>query len=174
VKISVTHIVRGHFGTLRNAATGRISLSDLFIFLATPIVLAFLLQYSSLKISKDFYNLSITFFGIFIALLLNIQVAVFGVFQRNWIKSDDHILSSIQLEKLGQRRKLLSELNTNVSYLVVLSCICLIIYIGLFSFEADNPVSRFVTIVLYVHFTLTLLMVVKRTHALFQGEYDMG
>jgi hypothetical protein len=173
VKISVLHIIAEHFRTLKDTETGRIPPSDLIIFVAIPIIFAIGSTFCNIKIGKDFYNLSITFFGIFIALLLNIQVAMFSVFQRNWSKQDDHILSQVQSNKLEQRRRLLSDLNVNVSYLIVLSCLCLIVYIFLFSTEAENLAARVVSCFLYTHFTLTLLMIVKRTHALFQGEYNI-
>lgn len=173
MKVSVVHIIIGHFKTLWVGASFKSRAEDTFIFLLVPIIIGFSSVFVNINISKDFYNLSITFFGIFIALLLNIQVAIFGLFQRNWRAPHDDILLSQQIEKLEQRRKLLGQVNTNVSYLIVLSCLCLVANIGLFVFDANNSIARIISALLYSHFMLTLLMIIKRTHALFQKEYDV-
>lgn len=174
MKISVLHIILKHYDTLRDSNSGRVSFVDLSTFIGLPLLLGLLSAFVGLKVGKDFYSLSVTFFGIFIALLLNIQVAVFGVFQRSWSKLSDEILDELRADKISQRRGLLRELNVNVSYLIVVSCVCLVAYIILFSLEYESPYLKIFSIVLYAHFMLSLLMVIKRTHALFQGEYDIS
>ena len=173
MKIGVAHIIRGHFSTLWNGADTKTRLEDTGIFVALPLIIGGLCLACDLKFTKEFYNLSITFFGIFIALLLNIQVAIFGLFQRSWVSPKDEMLVDEHMDKIEQRRTLLQQVNLNVSYLIVLSCVCLVADIILFVLETDNWFSKIVTPILYAHFMLTLLMIVKRTHALFQREYEV-
>ncbi|QDH74990.1 hypothetical protein FKQ52_09375 [Brevundimonas sp. M20] len=130
------------------------------------------IAYSSIKFDSNFYNVSITFFGIFIALLLNVQVAVFGIFQRKWEKPEDENLAEIQKSKLEQRRSLLGELNSNLSYLILISCFSLVTFLVFFVFPFRGSFSSVISCVLYGHFVLTLMMSVKRAHTLFQMEYE--
>jgi hydrogenase-4 membrane subunit HyfE len=171
MKIGVSRIVIDHLNTLRNAETGRIALFDLVIFFLLPIFggLASLLLRGS--VTDEFYNVSITFFGIFIALLLNVQVAIFGIFLRKWDSPRDDRLAEIKLSKLVQRNLLLKEVNANISYLILTSCLALVFFLIMFSKDYETGIYPALSVVLYCHFMLTLLMVVKRSHALFQREY---
>ncbi len=119
MKINVSYIVVDHLNTLRDARTRKISKSDLFTFYAAPALIGTLSFWKLLGLTKDFYNLSITFFGIFIALFLNLQVAIFGILQRKWERPDDDKLAEIQAETLNNRRLLLKEMNANISYLIL-------------------------------------------------------
>ncbi|MGW5841105.1 hypothetical protein ACWFZ6_24255 [Methylorubrum extorquens] len=173
MKIDVFHICTAHFRTLRNPDAKRLSSIDVFIFFMLPFIIALGSLPLDIKTGKDFYNVSIAFFGIFIALLLNIQVAIFSIFQRNWNKPLDEIMSNAQQQKLDEKKHLLKELNINVSYLIVYSCVALATFIVMFALDAGNKFSAFISTILYFHFILSLLMVVKRTFALFQGEYEI-
>lgn len=125
----------------------------------------------NLRLDKDVYNVSITFFGIFLALLLNLQVAIFAIFQRKWALPEDERLREIQKGELRDRRQLLSELNANISYLTIVSCISLTTMLIFYVRQMVSGWQPALTAALYAHFLLTLLMIIKRSHALFQKEY---
>jgi len=169
VKIDVTSIIIAHWQTLYNAEKKRTSYFDICAFYVTPVILAVITYASGVQFKPDHYNASITFFGIFLALLLNIQVAIFAIFQRKWEPRLDPRQASLQTQELADRRQLLAELNVNISYLIVFSCgsIALILVFFISSIE----IGPSVIVLLYVHFLLTFLMIVKRSHALFQKEY---
>jgi hypothetical protein len=171
MKIDVSRILTDHLDTLRDVRSGKRSSVDLALFYLLPMAFGSIMYWRHLSLSNDVYNVSITFFGIFIALLLNIQVAVFGIFQRKWPKLGDDRLAEIQEETLSVRKQLLSEMNINISYLILISCFALVIFLLLFVIESRDSLSSSVTVFIYTHFLLTLLMVVKRSHALFQLEY---
>lgn len=135
MKIGILHIVKAHLGTLRNERSGTLSKVDLFIFFIFPILIGTASHWLTLQTGREFYNVSITFFGIFIGLLLNIQVAIFSILQRKWTRTNDEIINKGIEEKSEERRKLLGELNINVSYLIIISCISCVIYIILFGFD---------------------------------------
>lgn len=172
MKVNVFPIVADHLNTLRNANTGRYSALDFILFYVVPIGCSIAAATFCLRLTETFYNLSITFFGIFIALLLNVQVAIFGIFQRKWDVPSDDKLAAIQREKLEERRTLLGELNSNLSYLVLVSCISLIIFLLFFVFDVKLWAKSAATVAIYTHFVLTLMMSVKRAHTLFQMEYE--
>lgn len=172
MKINIIPIIGDHFQTLKDGRSEKYSAADFAIFYGVPLLTATAPMIWRIRFDDTFYNLSITFFGIFIALLLNVQVAIFSIFQRKWDKPDDEHLVEIQKEKLSERRLLLGELNANLSYMTLISCFALIAFLAFFVFDVHAVVAAAITCFLYAHFILTLMMSVKRAHTLFQMEYD--
>jgi len=171
MKIDVSSIVREHLATLHIAGKTRLSVSDLSLFYLVPVVAMAFSVWANFEARSDAYNASLTFFGIFIALLLNIQVGMFAIFQRKWDLSSDARVREIQREIIEQRRTLLTELNSNISYLVLVCCVALFASLLFYVKKWEHGVAPAVMVFLYVHFILTLVMIVKRAHALFQKEY---
>lgn len=171
MKIAVGVIIRDHLRTLYDKTAVAASVGELMLFYGAPLAIAAFGYGRSFSLKADGYNVSITFFGIFIALLLNIQVAIFAIFQRKWEKPTDPIEARTQERVIATRRELLEELNANISYLVLVCCVALtaavVFYIGAWTTGAAPAFTLF----LYAHFLLTLLMIVRSSHALFQREY---
>lgn len=173
MKINVYSIIIAHIQTLCNFHTKKTSVCDIMVFYVFPLICGFLSLYFNISFDINSYGLSITFFGIFIALLLNIQVAIFSIFQRKWENPSDDQLKKLQLKKISERKQLLSELNSNISYLIVFSIFSLILSMIFYLFKIKFAFAASISIFNYVHFGLTILMIVKRSHALFQKEYDI-
>ena len=171
MKINVTSIIREHWATLYNARSNKIAWIDVAVFYGVPLIAALCGYATGFSVKSEAYNVSITFFGIFLALLLNIQVAIFGIFQRKWEPIVDKRQSDRQKASLADRRLLLLELNSNISYLTFVSCVALICFLVFYVAEWKSGVAPATAIALYTHFLLTFLMIVKRSHALFQREY---
>lgn len=171
MKIDFRPIVRDHFATLYVAETRRISVLDIILFFAAPLLVGAVSFFFCFSVKQEFYNVSITFFGIFIALLLNLQVAVFSIYQRKWDSPTDKRLAARQEEVVRVRKKLLGELNSNISYLTFVCVVALIIFILFYVMQWLRGFAPAFAVAVYVHFIFTLLMVVKRAHALFQREY---
>lgn len=171
MKIGVLCVLKNHFNTLYNANTNKISFVDIILFYVVPALFIYPSYKYNLVLSKDFYNLSITFFGIFIALLLNIEVAIFSIFTRKWKNKSDG-----NGEKFSERNKLISEVDSNISYLVLVCFFSLFFCLTAFGINSIDNTYNFwymscILIYFYIHFGLTLLMIIKRSHALFQREY---
>jgi hypothetical protein len=156
---------------LRNDQTGKISLFDVALFFVAPLLTGALSYAAGLNVPKDVYNISVTFFGIFIALLLNMQVALLGIYQRKPQEPIDHRLSSSHLARIEIRKQLLSEVNANISYLTLVSAVALLVFLICFAFDFSTSIAAALGAVIYLHFMLSLLMVVKRSHVLFHKEY---
>jgi len=170
MKTSVAQILIDHLRTLRGASP-RISFSDVFVFYLLPCALAILAYYFRLTITTETHGISITIFGIFIGLLFSVQVAIFGVLQRSWPAHSDLILDEQRKIKSELRRVLLGEINANISYLIVISTFFLIVFFLFCVSDKTDCIEMPITVLILSHFTLTILMVVKRTHAVFQTEY---
>jgi len=102
-----------------------------------------------------------------------VQIALFGISQREWKFESDQLSAELRKEKLEERRELLGELNTNISYLVVVSCFAVTVFLIFYIVKMTDDLETAISIWLYTHFFLTLLMVIKRAHALFQKEYEI-
>lgn len=72
MKINILYILRDHLSTLRKLHSKCISLPDVMLFYVSPMIFSFAALCFSFEVRADAYNASITFFGVFIALLLNI------------------------------------------------------------------------------------------------------
>lgn len=171
MKIDVSIIIRDHIKTLYNSATGKVSIPDITLFYATPFAVSITTFALKFSVKLDVYSISITFFGIFIALLLNIQVAIFSIFMRKIEKSQDTRLALAEQESLEIRDKILRELNTNISYLVLVCCTALVSGVVCYVMSWTGWLAPCLTVGLYIHFVLTIIMVVKRSHILFHSEY---
>ena len=173
MKIDIRYIIRDHFKTLRNAETKKASAFDIFLFYVLPAALAVWAYWDHINLKKpDVYNVSITFFGIFIALLLNLQVAIFAILQRKWAPLADDRMHIYQDQKFEDRQILLSELNANLSYLILVCCFALFAALIFFVREWNADFGPAAMVFLYTHFLFTLVMIVKRSHILFQSEYS--
>jgi len=172
VKISVLRIITDHLSTLRNSVSNKISATDIIIFFLLPVIVGITGFFSSIKVSKDFCNISVTFFGIFVALLLNFQVAAFGIYNRKWGIKGDEKLSLTQTKEIEVRRLLLREINSNISYLILISIGSILLFIFLYTTDTTGRIAAAISWGIYIHFILTLLMVVKRSHIIFRREYD--
>lgn len=173
MKINIFHIVVRHIATLRNEASGKVAIADVLVFYIFPAVVSFLILYSDVDVNKSVYGFSVSVFSIFAALLLSVQIALFGIFQRGW-KTDGDPRKDVQSQrKRAERNNLLRELNTNISYLTVICCTFISLLIIFYVFKINEKIEIFVFFYVFIHFVLTLFMVIKRSHALFQKEYEM-
>lgn len=173
MKANVFHILLAHLRTMKTEDEGRYHRPDIVLFLLLPILASILVVAVGGQLDRDAFNVSISVFAIFSALLLNVQIALFSIYQREWRTKADSIASDIQKDKIKLRRELLGELNTNISYLIVLSVFSVTVFLVFFVSKFLDPVETPIAVFLYSHFLLTLLMVIKRAHALFQKEYQV-
>lgn len=174
MKANVFHIVTGHLATLKDESSGKLAIADLMFFYGLPACIAGAAVYACVTVGNDVYSLAVSVFAIFAALLLSVQIALFGIFQRNWSAPEDAKLEKVWKEKLAERRELLVELNTNISYLTVTCCVFIIILVIFYVMRLWPQFELAVFCFLFFHFALTLFMVIKRAHALFHKEYEQG
>lgn len=171
MKIDISRIILEHLRTLRDQGHSRIALKDIATFYIAPILFSIIGSVFICDIDDNVLIGSLTVFSIFAALLLNVQIAIFGIFQREWDIKTDKIKEEIVEEKLKLRRKLISEINTNVSYLILITCVALTCCLIFLAFSVPQFLMTGLLAFIYTHFLLTLLMVIKRSHNVFEQEY---
>ena len=162
-KVNVVDIIKEHWRTLYDSDTGKLSCLDIFSFLILPLVVSISSSAFEFKIDDSTLSILVNFGAIFTALLLSVLVLVYD--QKSKATGDN--------EKID-----LDELFNNVCYSVLISISMVIFCLLSKIFEnvcfeyKDN--QFFVSVIflspivifLLSHLVLTILMVLKRLHAL--------
>ncbi|MXP43067.1 hypothetical protein [Allopontixanthobacter sediminis] len=173
MKFNVLSIIRDHFRTLYDARSKSLSIIDILIFYLLPVVLGLCAFSNGIKLNDNAYNVAIILFGIFVALLLNIQVAIFSVLHTKWHRPSDPKLTAKFDQDQIDKNSILRELNTNLSYMILLCSFVLFIAAFAYIFDSFEYIISAFLVFAFTHFVLSLLMVIKRAHALFQKEYTV-
>jgi hypothetical protein len=170
-KINILRIVVDHFGTLRNYQTGQLSISDLAVFLLLPIAGASACAYFKITFDKDALIAVLTAFSIFAGLLFSLLLLVFSLTDKN----------DAQSMLFATRKQLIGELYENISFAILASIgvVTLTIIAVLRKAPVDqnagaiavvdrgtSPIVTFALVLLMSNFILTILMILKRMHAL--------
>jgi hypothetical protein len=164
-KIDISKIVKDHMATLRDDATGKPMLSDFVLFFGLPAIPAvvlprfFLLDTSAIAVL-------VTSLSVFAALLFNLLLLIYDVLTKAEARP--------KKEKRRSRGEFIRQLFSNVSFsiLVAISCVVFLL-LGQFLENAHliRAVLNGVTFYLILVFLLTLIMVLKRIHALLSNEF---
>ncbi|WP_155734819.1 hypothetical protein [Rhodovulum sulfidophilum] len=144
---------------------------DILAFYFLPALFGFSLFWFCVGLGDEVFGVSISVFSIFSALLFSAQVAMYGVFRADRKFSQDPITQAGEKDRLEEVRVLLREINTNISYLILVSFSSVTIFLALYVLDLPERLESAILGFLYLHFLLTLLMVIKRSHEVFDSEY---
>lgn len=173
-KINIFIIFSDHLSTLYNDKTGKMSLWDVATFYGLPIVFGALYYLFPFPLPNDINTALIAVFSVFAALLFSAQMALYGLSPQPPQKSNDPTTYSREHRRFERDRKYFSDVNFNVSYLILLSCISLIVFLTMLTASLPQVIEGAILSVFVSHFFLTLLMLVKRTHIAFSSKYTNG
>lgn len=173
MKANVSSIVLDHYRTLTVGQGRRVSVSDIIVFVLVPIIVAAVVIKEGTILADGAATATIAFYGVFVALLLNFQVAIFSIFTRSWKSSADPIQNNHKAHKKSLRDALIRELNANISYHVLVAVAGIISSLVLVYFLDIGVYGTSVQMALFVHFVLGFLLIVKRSYLLFRQEYRM-
>ncbi|UWS03643.1 hypothetical protein K4K94_15260 [Phaeobacter inhibens] len=144
---------------------------DFLTFLMLPTFLGLLAWYFGVELAPEVFSVSISVFSIFSALLFSAQVAMYGVFRSDRKATGDAILEADAQQEAQDARELLREVNANVSYLIFVSCLAVTTFLIFFAAPIPCQIEAGLLIAIYCHFLLTVAMVLKRAHEIFDSEY---
>lgn len=160
-KFSVGNIVKDHFRTLRNFGTEKIELSSVSINFVLPAIIAAIFVYFVLIIRNAEFDVILTAFSVFAALLLNLMILLYSVLNRESEKKDE--------QKNKMKMRLLKETYSNIEFSVLTSVIIIVIILLMlfipYNFYFDLTASFIVYYLIFVFIT-TLFMVLKRMHSI--------
>ena len=168
-KINVTDILRDHLLTLLDVRNQQVSKSDVFLFFGSPLLVGAAGWYFHLKFNYDGLTTILTAFSIFAGLLLNLLVVLLAFADR-----PDSAASLLQV-----RRQLVRELNTNISFAILVSlCVVMVSLVAVFWLAgkpADQKImsapTTAILVALLANFVLTLLMILKRIYVVLDEAF---
>lgn len=190
-KIDIKSIVKGHYQTLIDDRSKKISTSDVITFFILPALASAVAISLKYNISNEIASILVNFGSIFTALLLSVIMLVYE--QESKIKekliinsekeeSENKVSGNIE-KTLRERQEFLKEIYENISYSVTASMILVILslvqsvfidrkihlacnwYLNLNNYLCIyfiSPLLIFITI----NLILTIMMVIKRMHSL--------
>ncbi|NYS80140.1 hypothetical protein HZS80_20965 [Halomonas glaciei] len=176
-KLNVLNIIKEHMGTLKNNATGKASLIDAFVFMLVPFGLAVAAAYFVPVLKNDQLSLAVNFGAIITALLMSVLVLVYD--QESKLKSTlDSLPDNADYSKKKSfylKIRLMQELYQNICFSIV-SALLLVVFSFAQIFIKDIVSDclgqwflMFLTaciVFFFMNIVLTMLMVIKRFHAL--------
>lgn len=171
MKIDVTHIVVQNIKSLDDAPSLRGRILDGFTIYGLPLISGMIASVACVIIDDGFYGISISVFAVFSALLLNTQIAIFGIFGRDRPMPSNEKSKAAEERRLKLRNDLIVELNTNVSYLMILSVLAMFVSCLFYIIGIESTFETFFTCTIFIHFTIVVIIVIKRSFALFANEY---
>lgn len=177
-KINVNNIIKGHISTLRNDSTQKYSAFDISTFYILPIIFSAIGIFYGFKLTDSVTSLLVNFGAIFTALLLSVLVLVYDQSS----KIEDRLKDKKMDVVLKTKSRLLNQLYYNICYAIILSLalvllsfsekilngIPLEINTSYFNITINFDVWLFAPLAIFLTLNLifTILMVVKRMHAL--------
>jgi hypothetical protein len=170
-KINILRIVAAHFDSFRDLSTGKRSVLDFIVFLGAPLAVGALGWYLDWKLYVDTLNAVLAAFVIFSGLLLNLLVLIY-----TFSADASHPTALARI-----RVTFVRELHDNIAFAVLVSVaitvVALIAMADLKMIKPEGPVSTghvmtFLLVYLTINFVLTLLMILKRLHAMLSRELD--
>ncbi len=135
-----------------------ISIADIVIFYGIPIAIGLVSHLFCISISSNVFDVSVAAFSIFGSLLLSVQMALLALYHKEWREPNDKKKVEFYRQMHARRNTLLKQLNTNISYMVVVSIIAVLIFVSFYAFEFGDDLESSISIVIYVHFSFTLIM----------------
>lgn len=170
-KINFLTIISSHIKTLRDD-NDHTQWDDVAVFYGFPLCVGIIAIFMCWQVPEKALELSISVFSIFAALLLSVQVALYSVSLRTIAEPDDPKKLKDYERRKKERNSMIKELNDNVSYLILLSVVILTFTLYLFFLPSPRYYGSAISITFYIHFLLTILMVVKRASIVFSREYE--
>lgn len=157
-KLNISEIVYSHINTLSNEH-GKKSKGDFCIFFILPLIIAVLFACFVKKLPTDTINLLVNFGSILVALLLSLLVLMYD--------RHDKLLHGNETHQ-KYKQELIQQLYNNICYAILIA-LCVVITCLLISLS-NNTIYQKIFSILIMYLTsnllLTILMIVKRIHAL--------
>lgn len=162
-KVDIRDILKDHFSTMVSYGTGKRSIGDYALFFVLPAILTGFVVWFSIVLSDTAVNVLITALSILAGLLFNVLVLI-------------HTLAERFVAPTGKQdgQQFLREIYSNIAYAILISLLCLppLVLLVIFQNSIIRGIANATATYLVLHLGLTLVMILKRLHALL--SYDLG
>lgn len=172
-KINPLQIIKDHWSTFYdariNARNRRPTNLEAFLYVIFgPAIISIILVRTGSRLDANDISLVMTAASIFAGLFLNLLMLVFGLATRQTPKETPNA----DQNRFALRSRLLIELSANISFAVLVSisiALTCLVYVA-YSAAGDYMAFKGILYYLVVLLIITVLMVLKRTHAAYKGE----
>lgn len=175
-KVNIIGIIKGHMWTFRDRRSDKVSILDLILFFAIPLVVAVISGQYKYLLSKEVVSNLVTAGVLLSGLLLNLIVLVYNL-KEKLPKVDSKDPNHVQVQL---KHSVLVELYYNISYATIVSFLMLLVAIGhnmLDKIKFDNTqgvqsdfingvITDPILIFLSLNLVLSFFMIIKRTYKL--------
>jgi hypothetical protein len=165
-KIDLRPIIRAHFRTFRNFESQKVSPGDYLLFVVLPAALTAVLVAVGVRLRPQSVGILVAALAVFAGLFFNLVILVADLA----VRGEDQ--PPTRERRLRIKSRVLVEVHANVSFAILVSVLCLACLAAL-GFEgplAGRIVLESFALFLIIQFFLTLLMILKRMHALIGAE----
>ncbi|WP_314282729.1 hypothetical protein [Haemophilus sputorum] len=190
-KINIFIIIKDHINSLKDYQTQKLSIWDIISLIVIPIIFSLSLIYFRFSLNKEFVSLIVSFASIVTSLLISVSILIYDQYAKINYENMHSTELKIEREKQLLKKRVLSELFSNVSFTILMGVITVILCLGLSIFPITPDTGVYITPVLYFNenyfsileliFTpailfsllemiLTLFMSLKRLHIIFFAQ----
>lgn len=163
-KINCKRIILDHLDTLYDFDMNKRDNGDIAVFFILPIFLSVILIWQEVRINADAAAILVTIVSIFAGLLFNLLVLLYDAMRKSHEEYDGSVSIKIRF---------LREISTSVSYEIIVAIVTVgTTLLCLLENKPIQAIMSFFTFYFFQHFTLTLLMILKRTYTLLSREAD--
>lgn len=169
-RINILKVITDHFNTLKvyKSESKNISLSDFFLFILSPALIAFFLSFKNYTFESQLSNL-IAGISIFGGFLFNLLAIIYSQLEN--IESNNNKINDKDL--LSLKKRFVDEIHINISFCIVLSIIIvltlLMTTIDFSCFHYSSEINKIIVGINYyllILFLFSLLMVINRVYIL--------
>lgn len=170
-KINPGLIIKQHIDTLHDGRDGNLSLGDIVFFFGLPLAIAVIFIIFNIKLNTNAMNSLLVSLSIFTPLLLSLLVLIYDMGQ----KAVDKFYKQSFIGNFERHMSKLKQINANISFSILISITAIIFLIILSLNQWDDTIWIYNSLILILNgfiyfclgvFSLTLLMILKRTHKL--------
>ena len=164
-KFSISGIIKDHINTLYKYDNKGRDWISIVIDLILPFIIAIILIVFRIIIIRSEFNVILTAFSIFAALLLNLMILIYSIMNKE--KSKD------EKQQDHQKLKLLKETYENIHFTVLISVIIIFLILIMLFIPFNICIELLLSFIVYYFiftFIFTLFMILKRMRAIMSNE----
>lgn len=166
----ISYITKRHYNSVVDGQ-GRYGRLTFWSSFAVPTALAIVTFFFDIDLKVEVTAGFVSAFSIFVGLLLNVQAGMFALYDRDPRRPDDPKLASRYDRRDSNRRELIQDVSSKISYLLFVSILIVAICaVFLLVDPLDNMKIALLTF-LFMHFVFTLLLLVEGVNALYAVEF---
>ena len=173
-KVNVLSVILDHVDTwrfYRVGAKGHYKRGDFLLFLGIPIGVATAWAVFCGAMNAELRGIIAVFLSVLAALLFNLNILVYNAFMRHKEK-EGSTKEANKLRRLVEKRRFMREMFNNISFAILIALVAIAFTVA--SAAVSSPdAAQILSGIAYgflVLLFLTLLMLLKRMHALFRNE----